>query len=165
MRHRFVHLANAAISISLLFFCTSSHASDKVFKTRYADIHYSEDKDLSDFIFRLGGQRLDPITDSGLVTNRFDRLVDRVITILDMRPKAFHIDVFLKRGALSGPNEIAYHDSKKRSITISVDTATDGVISHEIAHAVINQSYPIQLPDKVQEILTQYVDRYLWNEY
>lgn len=137
--------------------------SDKIFKTHYTTIHYAEDKDLEDFIWRLGGQRIEFSTDTALVSNRVDRIVERVKTILDMYPKKFSVNIYLHRGSLE-PDRVAFYEHKTRSIHVSVDYMSDGVFAHEIAHAIINQYFVSAPPSKIQEILTQYVDKYLWSE-
>jgi len=135
-----------------------------VFKTRYTTVYYPDEKDIDDFIWKLGGQRMELGANKGLASNRIDRIVERVEAILDMQPKDFKINIYLHRGLLES-ERIAFYDYKTRSIHISVDYATDGVTAHEIAHAVINYHFSTPLPDKMQEILTQYVDKYLWNDY
>lgn len=138
--------------------------SSNIFKTKYTTIHYKEDKDLSDFLWRLGGTRIDFTRDKDMASNRIDRIVERVETIIDMRPKDLNIDVYLQRGDLKY-NEIAFYQHKTHAVYISVDKASDGVFAHEIAHAVINRYFTTPIPSKIQEIITQYVDRYLWSDY
>ena len=135
-----------------------------VLKTQFTTVHYSDKKDITDFIWRLGGQKVEFPQNAELASSRIDRLVERVETILDMQPKNFRIDVYLRRGLLDS-DRMAFYDRKTRSIHISVDYASDGVMAHEIAHAVIDRYFPSPLPAKVQEILTQYVDKYLWSDY
>lgn len=138
--------------------------ADAVFNTKYAAIYYSQSKDLDDFLWRLGGGRLEFGSDTALAMNRIDRIVERVEAILDMRPKNFKMDIRLHREPLS-VNKVAFYERKSKIIHVSVDYATDGVIAHEIAHAVINQYFDSPIPTKTQEILTQYVDKYLWSDY
>lgn len=138
--------------------------SEKIFKTKYATIHYLEDKDLSDFLWRVGGQRYEFSTDTNLARNRIDRIVERVETILDMWPKNFNLDVYLETKELK-PNKVAYYEHKTKSIYSSIENVSDGVFAHEIAHAVISQYFSSPPPSKTQEILSQYVDKYLWSDY
>lgn len=138
--------------------------TEKIFKTNHAAIYYKEDKDLSDFLWRISGQRLEPLLDDNFAKTRVDRIVERVETILDMRPKNFHIDIYLHREELT-LNRVAYYEHKTKSIHAAVDNVSDGVFAHEIAHAVISQYFSSPPPSKAQEILTQYVDKYLWSDY
>lgn len=135
-----------------------------VLKTRFTAVHYSDKKDIADFIWRLGGQKIELPADTETASSRIDRLVERVEAILDMQPKSFRIDIYLRRGLLES-DRVAFYDRKTRSIYISVDHTSDGVLAHEIAHAVIDRYFSSPLPAKVGEILTQYVDKYLWSDY
>ena len=138
--------------------------SEKMFPTKYTTIYYNQEKDVDDFIWHLGGQKLEFTNDTAVASNRVDRIVDRVQNILDIRPDNFKILIYLHRGILDS-NRVAYYDNKTRAIHVSIDDASDGVLAHEIAHAVIHQGFGVMLPSKMQEILTQYVDKYLWNDY
>ncbi len=158
-------LALLAVLLSLLLIPNTGWAQPaKVFQTKYTTIYYPLDKDIDDFIWRLGGQRTEFDQNPQLASFRIDRLVDRVQTVLDMRPKNFQIAIHLYRGPLSA-NQVAYYEKKTKTIHVSVDYASDGVVAHEIAHATIEQYFPIPPPSKMQEILAQYVDKYLWNDY
>ena len=143
---------------------TNPDAPQKSFKTKFSTIYYTNDTDLDDFIWRLGGQKLEYTSDPQLASNRVDKLVNRVQMILDMWPKDFQIDIYLHRGTLK-PNETAYYESKTNSIHISVDYTSDGVMAHELAHASIDHYFPTPPPTKMQEILAQYVDKQLWSNY
>ncbi len=136
----------------------------KIFQTKYAAIHYSEENDIDDFIWRLGGQKLEPVTAPEMASYRIDRLVDRVQAILDMWPQNFRITVHLHRGPLT-ENKVSYYEKETKVIHVSVDYMSDGVLAHEIAHADIEQYFATPPPSKMQEILAQYVDQHLWNDY
>jgi hypothetical protein len=135
-----------------------------MFNTKYAAIHYYEDKDINDFIWHLGGKKFEFSSDVGLAQNRIDRIIERVETILDMWPKSFSINIYLQRGDLE-LNKVAFYNNKTKSIYVSIDNVSDGVFAHEVAHAIINQYFSSSPPSKTQEILTQYVDKYLWSDY
>lgn len=142
----------------------ASSQTDKIFRTKHTIVHYMDDKDINDFIWRLGGGKFEFSEDTGLASTRIDRIVDKVKTILGMWIKTPGINVFLKRGDLK-ENRAAYYDDKTGAIYISVENASDGVFAHEVAHAVINMYFASPPPSQVQEILTQYVDKYLWSAY
>lgn len=149
-----------------LLACGSSGFAEtsNTFKTKYTTIHYKDDKDLSDFLWHLGGTHIDFARDKDMASNRVDRIVERVETIIDMRPKDLNIDVYLQRGELKY-NEIAFYQYKTNSIYLSVDKVSDGVFAHEVSHAIVNRYFAAPPPSKIQEIITQYVDRYLWSDY
>ena len=151
-----------------LFIAASSSRSfcqtENIFNTKYTTIHYNYPGDLSDFLWRLGGTRIDFMRDRELAKSRIDRVVERVEAILDMHPKDLRIDIYLKRGKLEF-NERAYYENKTGSVYVSVDNVTDGVFSHEITHAIVNKSFINAASSKIQEIISNYVDRYLWSDY
>lgn len=119
---------------------------------------------MDDFIWRLGGQRLEFLNDRRLASNRVDRIVERVEDILDMRPKGLKFNIYLHRGQME-ESKVAFYDYKTKAIHVSIDYISDGIIAHEIAHVVINKYFVSPPPSKIQEILTQYVDKYLWSDY
>jgi hypothetical protein len=138
--------------------------SEKIFKTKYCSVHYHQEKDLSDFLWRISGSRFEFSRDIDIAQSRIDRIVERVQNILDVQPTNFKLDIYLSRGDLIFA-KVAYYEHKTKSIHISIDNVSDGVLAHEIAHAVICQYFSTPLPSRTQEILTQYVDKYLWNDY
>jgi len=157
-------ISSIILSIALLNPFLAFAQSEKIFQTKYARIHYMEDKDLSDFIWRISGARFEFSIDKNLAQNKVDRIIERVETILDMWPKNFNIDIYLHREELK-LNKVAYYEHKTKSIHASIDNISDGVFAHEIAHAIISQYFSSPPPSKAQEILTQYVDKYLWSDY
>ena len=59
-------------------------------------------------------------------------------------------------------------DVKYDAILLGYGRCNDGlvgVLAHEVAHAIINQYFAVPPPSKVQEILSQYVDKHLWGDY
>lgn len=149
--------------LAAIFLFSSRAFAQNSLETRYSSIHYSQESELTDFLWRLTGQRYQGPNVSDLTVNRVDEIVERVQTLLDMRPPAFHFDIYLKP-TYSGSGTIAYYSHETRSITAIANRVTDGVLAHEIAHAVINASFTPPPAEKSQEILAQYVDQHLWSE-
>lgn len=147
---------------ALLLFSSNAYAQNSL-STRYATVHYSDDSDLNDFLWRLTGQKMTGPSVPQLTSTRVDELVERVQSLLEMRPAAFRFDIFLKK-TYDGAGAIAYYSHETKSITAVAGRVTDGVLAHEIAHAVINASFSPAPPEKSQEILAQYVDQHLWSE-
>ncbi len=152
------------IFFALLFNQAASAQTEKTFNTKYAIIHYAEDKDMDDFVWRLGGSQFEFSGDTALASNRIDRIVERVETILDMRPKRFHINIYLARER-HNPDMAAFYEHRRWAIYISINDSSEGVFAHEVGHAIICQYFVTPPPSKIQEILTQYVDKYLWSDY
>lgn len=162
MKHLAVLLTLLAV---ILCFSSLAGAQDyKKFPTSYTDIYYLADKDLDDFIWKLGGQHLDFSKDSQLASFRIDRLMERVQAIIDMWPKDFRVPIYLHREVLS-LNKVAYYEYETKALHFSVDYTSEGVFAHELVHAIIDQYFPSAPPSKMQEILAQYVDQHIWSDY
>lgn len=162
----------------LLLFAPSSPPPDAAdwirYHSRYATILYHADDDRVAFTrsitpglaFLNGNPRKTPT----LTAAEVDRLTARVMKILDVRLADFHVLIYLYRRhaeleqsfplALDSP-PIALYDHRTRSIAISIDDASRGVLAHELAHAVICAAFPSPLPRGMQEILARYVDEHL----
>ena len=163
MRNLFKYI----VSLFVFFFLSiaiANAAYGMEFSTKYSIIHYSEYNDMDDFLWRLGGERIDFLNNTQLASSRIDRIVDRIQSILGIIPRNLRFNIYLRRETLEGDRK-AYYDYKTKSIYASVDQASEGVIAHEITHAILNTYFPSQVPSKVQEILSQYVDKYLWSDY
>ncbi len=164
MKRRLFVLTATLLAVGSFLYGPAQALAESAFKTKYTLIHYDQAKDLSDFLWRLGGTRIEFTTDTDLASSRVDRLVERVQTILDMHPKGLTIQIFLKRGELA-ENPQGFYQRENGTVTLCVDKVTDGIFAHEISHAVINKYFGGTVPRKTQEILSQYVDKYLWNDY
>lgn len=153
------------LSGAVVFYTVAADAACGMeFSTKYAIIHYSEYNEMDDFLWRLGGQHIDFLNNANLASSRIDRIVDRIQAILGVIPRDLRFKIYLRRGRLEGERE-AYYDHKTKSIYISVDSVTENILAHEISHAIIDTYFPVSPPGKIQEIISQYVDKYLWSDY
>lgn len=141
----------------------ASDGPPQILKTRYTEISYPSTDLLSDFFWRISGRRFTFTGDTELATARVDRIAERVQAILDMQPPGFRVGVDLYPQYQGG--HIAAYSAKTGAIKVYVDKITDGVFAHEMAHAVISSYFDAPPPHKVQEILAQYVDQHLWEDY
>ena len=137
-------------------------ASNKILETRFATIHYADDQEINDLFWRISGKRLLLTGQTEMIKNRLDELVERVEQALEMYPPSLHFGVELRAHYVSGA--IAEYFHRTKAITVSLDRVTDGVLAHEMAHAVICAYFPVPPPEKAQEILAQYVDKHLYEE-
>ena len=119
---------------------------------------------MDDFLWRLGGDHVDFLNNPQLAAARIDRIVDRIQAILGVIPRDLRFKVYLRRGMLENDLK-AYYDNKTRSIYVSVDHITQGILAHEISHAILDAYFPSSAPGKIKEIVSQYVDKYLWSDY
>ncbi|MBI5894062.1 MAG: hypothetical protein HZB79_10550 [Deltaproteobacteria bacterium] len=178
----------SSLYLGLFFFllsCVPSFAScdgwQKTYETLYANICYSDEKELDAFTQNIGKRSFlfkeSPEKTAMLTKNRVDRIVERVAKILDMYPLDLRFNiyiytsqkelekVYLKMGAshIFEKTPIAFYSHKNKVIYVSLENITDGILAHEIAHTVINFYFRIPPPGNMQEILAQYVDKHLWD--
>jgi len=154
-----VRLINAGIEAEGL----DGDATPKRLKTHYADISYGNDNALREFIFKVSGKKVIFPGDFAMAKSRIDKFVDRVQSILDMKPADFRVKIVLKGNYAEG--DIAYYKHSENSITVYTGQVTDGIFAHELAHAIVCKYFATPPPRKVQEIMAQYVDKHLWEDY
>ena len=131
-------------------------------QTKFAVIHYANEQEMMDFSWRISGQRFSFVESQAFATGRVDEIVSKVEGLLEIYPQNFRVDIFVASEDKEGPS--AFYDANKKSITAFLHRMTDGVLAHEIAHALISSHFSSPLPEKMQEILAQYVDRHLWGD-
>ena len=148
--------------------------------TKYATICYANEKGLQKFSKSIGkgssffsdGSEKGP-SETG---KKVDSLVERVSILLDMHPFDLYINIYVYQNhneiesaythmttlGVFGRIPIAFYSHRSRTIHVSVENISAGILAHEIAHAVINFYFPEPPPERMQEILAQYVDKHLW---
>ncbi len=106
---------------------------------------------------------------------KIDLLFEKVQLLLDMGEEmrdvnirvyanadelhAAYAKIFNKPG-----DERAWYVFKYNTVFINVQDVHDGVLAHEMAHAIIDNNLEARLPRASAEILAQYVDRHLRDE-
>jgi len=163
MRKAFLLIPVFLLGIAAHSFPQDSSVNVYIIKTKYCDIIYGDKKDLGDFLWRLSGKRFELAQDMDLAKTCVDRIVERVEDVLDMKPLSFHVKIQILPDYESGSIAVYSHDDK--TITVYSDRITDGILSHEMAHAIICNYFIHPPPPKMQEILSQYVDKHLWDDY
>lgn len=163
-----------ALFLSLFLPSTlSAQESSKTYETRYAAISYSEIKDLHTFTRNIGSgmsslweNPKNPL----LAKKQVDKIVDVICSLLDMYPPNFHFGITLYRSQAevtaayrkahgSGTAPIAFYVHRTRNIAVAIDSITDNILAHEIAHAIICAYFGVPPPARMQEILAQYSDK------
>lgn len=151
----------------------------KTYETGYATICYTSENDL----YRLRGSLskglfsfLEGSKNPEVVKNRVDEVVERAGRLLDMYPTDLHFNInlypnnreleksYLQVGGLNafGGAPVAFYSHKLKTIYVSLDNLSAGILAHEVSHAIINSYFESSPPARTQEILSQYVDRHLW---
>lgn len=106
------------------------------------------------------------------IAKRLDQLFEKVEDILGMHQKLpkIHIRVLKDREELNGEyfklfgnraDLKSFYIDKYNTIYTSETDIDDSVISHEMAHVIINRRYSSILPETISEILASYVDMQL----
>ena len=137
-------------------------AAEKNLETRFVTVRYDEDREIAHFLWRISGKHITLVESAERVKNRVDELVTRVQEILEMYPDNFHFSIEFTKGRENAP--VAQYAHRNRTVTVALDRVTDGVLAHEIAHAVISDYFPVPPPERAQEILAQYVDKHLYED-
>ncbi|NVM21435.1 MAG: hypothetical protein HWN68_06610 [Desulfobacterales bacterium] len=133
----------------------------------------------SGFLGLFGGK------ESGSVTERLRKKIDYIFesaqSLLDMYnckskikimayPKkdgvnSAYADIVSKyKFSSTRTDHAAFYFHKLETVYVSLETLTEGILAHELAHAVIDHYFLIRPPPKVAEMLAQYVDKHLKRE-
>ncbi len=171
----------ALLVLILTFLPCTAPAQDGLqhYQTRYVEIVYSRDQDLIAFTGDIGrgfGSLMqNPRRNPLLTRSRVDGLVDIVLKLLDMRTVSprFTIRVYqyqadleqaYRQTGMTGPVPAAFYTHHSKTIFVSLEKLSAGILAHEIAHAVISTYFSPPPPVRIQEVLAQYVDDHLDDE-
>lgn len=106
--------------------------------------------------------------------NKVDALYERVQEILDMRRGGGKVTINLYpdgkqlQGALRGIyhkqiNLRAWYIYERNTIYLNVKDVHEGMLAHEMAHAIIDHYLIVRPPKATAEILARYVDEHLFD--
>ncbi len=136
----------------------------KGFSYRFASIfrgkNKAEEKKTPTVIKRMQSMKL--------TQERVDSLVRRVSTILHLDPPDLRVSIYLYNAydevekayrelGHTGKAPRAFYSLKSMAVHLPTNGLTDAIFAHEIAHAIINATYPQPLPLKLRDILAHYV--------
>ncbi|MBN1103031.1 MAG: hypothetical protein JXL84_06425 [Deltaproteobacteria bacterium] len=159
----------------------AAFAEEGTYNSRFASIHY-QDASLLDSLARkiqpsaltlslnrifMGGTKPSPSAKAGRCV---DHLFQRVQVILEMPKPELKVHLRLYRNqdelsdafsAITGrPTEIpAFYWTQTNTIYLNLARITPGILAHEMGHAVIAHYFIVSPPEKIAELLCQYVDR------
>jgi hypothetical protein len=159
--------------------------SAKIYQTQYVAISYTDEKDLLTFTSNIGSGLSflseNPKKNPLLAKTRVDKIVETICSLLDMHPPSLRFGITLyrtqsevasayRRASLlanatdthdaTGAAPIAFYSHGPRKIVVAVDSITENILAHEIAHAVICAYFVVPPPSRMQEILAQYIDKH-----
>jgi len=164
---------------------TSGDINWQNLETKYTTIHYQSLKDLKKFDHKVdyspgewGLKRLFSRSSSGKemrdkLKEKVDALYERVQEILDMRKKMNRpaINIYHNKKQLHAayykiykkPCKLrAWYIFEYNTIYINVSDLHEGMLAHEMAHAIIDNYLTVRPPHATAEILARYVDRHLF---
>lgn len=108
------------------------------------------------------------------VANKLDRIFRKVEKVLDMYPRKIHpvVKIFKTQaqldkeyakifGSNDGIERISYYVHKLTTIYTTESMVSEGVLAHEMGHAVADHYFLIFPPYKVGELLSQFVELHL----
>lgn len=179
------------IQLTLFFFhlcgATGEETAEDIawqsIETKYTTIRYQSMEDLKNFNRRMkynpkhsGLKRLfsssgsDNLVDT--ITTKVDVLFRRVQEILDMRKrmKKVNVNIYHNKNQLHDaffsiykrPCRIrAWYRYGNNTVHINVKDLHDGMLAHELAHAIIDHYLLVRPPPATAEILARYVDSHL----
>jgi len=158
---------------------TYSVAFEHELKSRYATIVYGSDDQLRRFNKEISlGSLSYLLRDKKSVTiddearNKLDVLIERVETILSMYPKEVRFTLVLlpsdkevqsifRKKYGKDVDYISFYSPRDKAIYVSVKDIDIDVLAHEIAHLIIDLYYGIGTPQRIHEVLAQYVESHL----
>jgi hypothetical protein len=156
----------------------------QVLETKYTIIRYQSPEDLKEF-----DRRIDYSPDAwsfkglfsgsasrdleGAVAKKVDALTERVQEILDMRRRMQRIiiNLYPNRDQLDDAYERMYkapcrlrawYIYEYNSIYINIEDVHEGMLAHEMAHAIVDHYLLVRPPKATAEILARYVDSHLF---
>ena len=163
--------------LCLGFFLPDTALSGQI-QTRYATIVYDDMDDLREFNDELYMSSLRSLmrgstdTVQEEVAAKIDVIVEKTMKVLDMFPRPFQFSIEIH------PSERSVQDAFRRIYAVDVDyiafyspskdtvfySAGNGilrVVTHEIAHVVVEHYFQISPPQRIHEVMAQFAERHI----
>jgi len=157
-------------------------ADELTFQSKFCTIHYSDSDQLARFAGKIRAGAFTHALNQILVgrggspSNQtelgefLDALFKRVQLALDMPMPKLHVEIQIHKNVeevraaytqLTGgsSNAPSFYWKKSNTIHIQPENLTVGMLAHEMGHAVLDHYFAIQPPEKIAEMLCQYVDK------
>src|ERR1039458_4620139 len=168
---RFIPYVVLSALLATMALPANSHCLE--ISSRYATIQYANDELLREFNNEIVMGNLSyvmrykkSITWQDEVKNKVDVIVERVVAVLEMRPKDIHFKLVLlpseaevqkvfKETYHKKVDFIAFYSPKEKTVYISVRDVRIGVFAHEIGHLIVDLYYGAATPIKIHELLAQ----------
>lgn len=170
----------------LSFFVKAAYSQEEnrgIFSSKFCTVFYENDVDLrkvnrrvnlgfSDFYSPMSHKESPEVSVEDILSNKFDSIFNRAEEILDMYPARIHvaINIYKRQEDLDRVYEEFFNEPNtaisfyvyKTNTIYTVETAiNENILSHEMAHCIIDHYFVILPPKKIQEMLAAYVDAHL----
>lgn len=150
-------------------------------KTHYVKLVYNGSKYLGEFNdnVSLGSlsylvRNRNPLTAAEETGDKLDVIVERVEAVLDMFPRSLQFTMVLLPSSKDvqrvyrskygrSPDYIAFYSPRDNTVYVSLDDLRVGVLAHELTHVIIVNYFGISPPDRMQEVLAQFVETHFGN--
>ncbi|SLM29907.1 conserved exported hypothetical protein [Desulfamplus magnetovallimortis] len=155
-------------------------------ETKYVKIYYQNQEDIEMFDkkidydmdsqgFGFFGNKRSGADFEDELKKKIDSLYERVQAILDMRKamKKVSVKIYTDENALWDAYEAIYQKRKQlrawyifeyHTVYVNREDLNEGILAHEIAHAVIDNYLDVRPPAATAEILARYVDMHLFED-
>jgi len=172
-------------AVDVVFADLSNKNHWQTLETKHTKIRYHAKKDLEKFNSMIdyspvsmglkglfSKQDSDDLTDK--IKQKVDAVYERVQEILDMRKLTDKVNVNIyhdKKELYAAYYEVFQKSSQLRAwyiyesntIYINATDMHEGILAHEMAHAIIDQFLTVRPPSATAEILARYVDGHLFD--
>jgi len=159
----------------LVLLMLPSMSAASVLKSRYATIHYEDEKQLNrlnrelvlsrNMAYRLRQRRIMTVHDE--VAAKIDIILEQIQVVLDMFPDKISFELFLFSNARDARQElfrryrkkvnfISFYSRRDNILYLSARDSDLTVVAHELGHVVVEHYFHRSPPVKVHEIMAQY---------
>ncbi len=161
----------------------SQEENRKIFSSKFCTIFYENDVDLrkvnkrinlgfSNFYSPRSYKESPGISLEDIISDKFDAIFNKAEEILDMYPARIHVAINIYKTQkelnkayeefFNEPNKaVSFYIYKTNTIYTIESQLNENILSHEMAHCIIDHYFVILPPRKVQEMLAVYVDVHL----
>ena len=161
----------------------SQEENRNVFSSKFCTIFYENDVDLrkvnrrinlgfSNFYSPRSYKENPGISLEDMISDKFDTIFNKAEEILDMYPAKIHVAINIYKNQkelnkvyeefFNEPNKaVSFYIYKTNTIYTIESQLNENILSHEMAHCVIDHYFVILPPRKIQEMLAVYVDVHL----
>ncbi|MEW6594351.1 MAG: hypothetical protein AB1413_05705 [Thermodesulfobacteriota bacterium] len=162
------------------FLLFAAPATADELETRYARVVYADEgllRALNEEVVPSGGlfslgRRPQQVTIQDELRNKLNTVVEKVMAVLEMRPKNLRFTLVLLPDAREVQrvfrenygkevDYIAFYSPKQKTMYLSVRDAELRVMAHEIGHVVVDHYFDVPPPAKIHELLAQFAETHV----